>query len=237
MLAQLPVLDAHRVRLRQAFADRLASEHPDTVLDLGAGGGELVALLRAQGIDARGIEPSHDKVAAARTKGLPIFQGRADKLNERPGSVDWVTFRHVLHHLHSPERAIKEAARIAGKGMVLAEPFSMTGLAPHRATVLLEAFTRFFDRRRGMVHGDDLTAADILSMVPADWDFEMNLHCPLTMVPQVELERILARAVDGFELDDFQRSRIEDLRATASATGLAAPGTLIVVARRPGTDR
>lgn len=235
MLAQLPVLGAHRVRLRQAFAERLAAEHPATVLDLGAGGGELVSLLRGHGIDARGIEPSEDKVAAARANGLPIIQGRADKLKEPSESVDWVTFRHVLHHLHSPKQAIREAVRVAGRGLAIAEPFSMTGLAHHRATILLEAFTRSFDRRRGMVHGDDLAAADILSMLPADWNFEIGIHCPLTLVPEVEVERLLARAVNGLEMDSLERSRIEDVRATAGASGLAAPGTLMIVARRPGT--
>ncbi len=237
MLAQLPVLDAHRARLRQVFAERLLSEDPATVLDLGAGSGELVAALRARGVDAKGIEPKKDKVAAARTKGVPLIHGRADKLANPAESVDWVAFRHVLHHLHSPERAIKEAVRVTRVGVALAEPFSLTGLPQHRATIQLEAFTRFFDRRRGMVHGDDLTAADILSILPEGWDVEIGVHCPLTLIPTVEMDRMLARAIDGFELDSFQQGRIEDIRATALANGMAAPGTLIVMARRPVMDR
>jgi SAM-dependent methyltransferase len=62
------------VRERQRpYVDELREHAP--VLDVGCGRGELVALLREEGIEARGVDGDGDMVAYARGEGLPVEQG------------------------------------------------------------------------------------------------------------------------------------------------------------------
>ncbi|MBV8065011.1 MAG: hypothetical protein JOY73_05780, partial [Actinobacteria bacterium] len=64
------------VRDRQRpYVDRLRNAAP--VLDLGSGRGELLALLRDAGIEARGVDANADMVAFARGEGLEVEQQSA----------------------------------------------------------------------------------------------------------------------------------------------------------------
>jgi SAM-dependent methyltransferase len=95
----------------------------DRVLDVGAGGGELVFVLRHFGFDARGIEPEEAYAEHARTRlGLPIATGFAQDLDFHPGSFDAITLFHVLEHVEDP---VGFLARLRGwlseRGRLVAE--------------------------------------------------------------------------------------------------------------------
>ena len=70
------------VRDRQRpYVERLREHAP--VLDLGCGRGELLALLREAGIEARGADANADMVAFARAEGLEVEQATAHDALER----------------------------------------------------------------------------------------------------------------------------------------------------------
>ena len=75
------------------------------VLDLGAGDGRLVRLLRRRGCDVLGIEPF-----AATDPDAPVVRARIEDARVEPGSADVVVLWHVLEHLEDPSRAIGLAA-------------------------------------------------------------------------------------------------------------------------------
>jgi len=71
------------------------------VLDLGAGRGELLLMLRDEGVEAAGVEGDPALAQAARRRGLRVIEGDVlNVLRERPDdSVGAVTAMHLMEHL------------------------------------------------------------------------------------------------------------------------------------------
>jgi hypothetical protein len=91
------------VRERQRpYVDDFRAQAP--VLDVGCGRGELVALLRQSGVEARGIDAEADMVAYARGDGLPVEQ--ADAVSYLEGLADdslgGIFMGQVVEHLPPP---------------------------------------------------------------------------------------------------------------------------------------
>jgi SAM-dependent methyltransferase len=88
------------VRERQRpYLDVLAGSAP--LLDLGCGRGELLALLRDAGVEARGVDADADMVAFSRGEGLSVEQGDALAALEAvdDGSLGAVTALQLVEHL------------------------------------------------------------------------------------------------------------------------------------------
>lgn len=80
---------------------------PARVLDAGAGRGRFVAVARAAGLDAAGLEPSRRGVDAARERyGVKLAQATIAQAQVAPSSVDAVTLWHVLEHTEDPGAAL-----------------------------------------------------------------------------------------------------------------------------------
>jgi glycosyltransferase involved in cell wall biosynthesis/SAM-dependent methyltransferase len=75
------------------------------VLDVGAGRGRLVAVLRRAGFDATGIEPSQLSASIAARRGLPIERVGIDEHTET--GLDAVVLWHVLEHVDDPVAALR----------------------------------------------------------------------------------------------------------------------------------
>lgn len=93
------------------------------VLDAGAGGGEVVYVLRKLGYDASGIEPDEQYARHAREAlGVPVATGFVQDATFPAGSVDAVTMYHSLEHVEDPS-AIFSRLRgwIAERGLLLVE--------------------------------------------------------------------------------------------------------------------
>jgi len=93
------------------------------VLDLGCGRGEALAVLRAAGIPARGVDGSEAMAEACRMEGLRAEQGDLFAALEKtpPGSLGAVVSFHVVEHLPatSLERLVRLAWRALAPGGVL----------------------------------------------------------------------------------------------------------------------
>jgi SAM-dependent methyltransferase len=75
----------------------------DRVLDAGAGGGEVVYVLRGHGFDAMGLEPDERYASHAReTLGVPVETGFVQDRAFPPGSFDVITMYHALEHVEDP---------------------------------------------------------------------------------------------------------------------------------------
>jgi 2-polyprenyl-3-methyl-5-hydroxy-6-metoxy-1,4-benzoquinol methylase len=113
---------AYEPRLRQRYRnarvalDRLrrnaAVFRPGArVLDVGAGSGEVVYLLRAMGCEASGVEPNEAYARyAAETLGLPVTCGFYQDRAIEPGSLDVVSMFHTVEHLENPAEVMAKAA-------------------------------------------------------------------------------------------------------------------------------
>lgn len=84
----------------------------DRILDAGAGGGEVVYVLRQLGFDASGLEPDEQYARHAREAlGIPVATGFVQDTTFPPGSFDVVTMYHALEHVEDPSAIL---ARLRG---------------------------------------------------------------------------------------------------------------------------
>ena len=93
------------------------------VLDAGAGGGEVVYVLRRFGFDAVGLEPDEQYARHAREAlGVPVETGFVQDASFSPGAFDVVTMYHALEHVEDPLAILSRIRSwIAEKGVLLIE--------------------------------------------------------------------------------------------------------------------
>ncbi len=91
------------------------------VLDIGCGGGDLMAALRDDKcVDARGLELDPVQVAAAVARGLSVMQGDADRdLADYPDrSFDYAVLSQTLQTTRRPDLVLDQLLRIGARAFV-----------------------------------------------------------------------------------------------------------------------
>ena len=119
------------------------------ILDAGAGGGEVVYVLRKLGFDASGLEPDEEYARHAReTLGVPVTTGFVQDASFPANTFDAVTMYHALEHVEDPSAIL---SRLRGwmveQGVLLIEVPNVEALciAPeHRFH-----FAHFYNFNRG----------------------------------------------------------------------------------------
>lgn len=227
-----PVLDEHRQVLRAAFLEWLLSKNPTQVLDLGAGDGTLVSDLNDSGVSATGIEQRGPSLERARQEDIPVGEGLIDGPTTAFPSSEWITVRHVLHHVDDPARVLLRASAAAEVGILAAEPLTGDGFPRFEWMRRLDNLTRGLDRKSGMIHGPDLTASELASMMPSDWSIEIRAFAPMTTLPAGEVKVLIDRAARSMPLDDGDSKEKDMILAAARAGLLSASGSVVVMATR-----
>ena len=104
--------EEHVRAVQQIYAERLAGRR--NVLDLGCGRGELLAVLREAGIEARGIDANTECIALCREKGLQAQAGDLFAyLAEGGEPFDAIISAQVVEHL--PPLRLPELIRLASE--------------------------------------------------------------------------------------------------------------------------
>lgn len=102
----------------------LPPDGAQSALEIGCGSGQNLERLAKLGLDLAGVEPDAAACAAARGRGLAVWQGVAEAL---PGPIagrrfDLVVLTHVLEHCLDPAAALTQAAgRLAPGGRMVVE--------------------------------------------------------------------------------------------------------------------
>ena len=104
---------------------QLARALPPPILDFGCGGGALVAALRAEGLEAVGLELDEprirDHLLPAARPHVTLYDGRLPAPFPDRGFAS-VVCSEVLEHIAGPERAVAELARLATRRMLVTVP-------------------------------------------------------------------------------------------------------------------
>ena len=93
-------------------------------LDVGAGDGYLVDMLRRQGIEADGVEISQTRIDTAKSEyGIDLEQGDIVNLDKIPdASYDTVIGSEILEHLDNSGEGLTELMRVAKKRVIISIP-------------------------------------------------------------------------------------------------------------------
>ena len=93
------------------------------ILDAGAGGGEVVYVLRSLGFDASGLEPDQQYARHAReVLGMPVATGFIQDAAFPAASFDVVTMYHALEHVEDPSSILSRLRGwIVESGVLLIE--------------------------------------------------------------------------------------------------------------------
>ncbi|MCU1450902.1 MAG: hypothetical protein JWP02_3072 [Acidimicrobiales bacterium] len=101
--------------LRRAEADRMIRSIPagSSVLDVGCGNGDFVALASAFGLRVSGLDLDKSAVARGRAAGLDVRVGRLEDLAAgEADQYDVVTMSHVLEHVPDPIGLLRAARTV-----------------------------------------------------------------------------------------------------------------------------
>ncbi len=111
------IVRAARVSLgRHGHSGRLARAGMRT-LDIGAGGGESVYLMKKLGCEACGIEPNLGYGSFAKDHyGVEVFLGMYQDADYEPGSFDLISLYQVLEHLADPVEDLRRMSRFLKSG-------------------------------------------------------------------------------------------------------------------------
>ena len=107
-----------------ALVDFVAAHAGRTVLDLGCGLGGYTKALADRGLEARGIDVSPEYVERARSLGVEADLYDGVTLPFEDGRFDTVAMLEVLEHLEDPAALLREARRVARRGVLVSVPNS-----------------------------------------------------------------------------------------------------------------
>ncbi len=163
--------------------ERLYGRKPQSILDVGAGGGHFVHACKQMGLEARGIELS----AASRDFCRSHFGFDLDSVNFTEAwhafqGVDVVTFWGVIEHVPDPLDLLRAAARLleGRDGLVVAEVPRWESLSTAVQTAFPDFVVRHLDPL-GHIHcftdSSIATAFELAGFAPAAaWYFGMDAY-------------------------------------------------------------
>ncbi|HEX4952355.1 MAG TPA: methyltransferase domain-containing protein [Thermoanaerobaculia bacterium] len=199
----------------EEIAERLAVYLPrlagrGTVLDLGCGRGESLALFGRHGIPARGVDLSASMVARCRERGLDAEVGDAfgTLAVAEPESLGGVVSFHVIEHLPADEvdRLVRLAARALAPGGVLILE------TPNPLSVVVAARNFWLDpTHRRPIHPESLILSCRLAGLEPVERLDLRPFPATERLPEISLEelpessRLLAHRVNEI------RDRLDDL--------------------------
>ena len=221
--------------LLNEFVRLLLDREPVSLLDVGCGEGELLKTCRQAGIEAVGLDQPGPRLEALRDEGLEVREGTAYDLPFADGAVDWLTMRHILHHLEDPARAVAEALRVARTGLLLAEPCFDATLPSQRGALAVDRWEKRQHRRGGMYHAESLDLGALVALVPAGFEgrLEIEVHQALRLRGRsvADFEHGAAELVSELAAEHREREALARLLGELAHLGLSWNGSLCVAFR------
>ena len=222
--------------LTDEFVRLLLLQDPASVLDVGCGKGQLVQACAAAGIPASGVDQAGPRLDALLEAGVDVRVGTAYDLPYEDGEVDWITLRHVPHHLEDPPRAFAEALRVARTGIHLAEPWYNLALPSQRGSLAVDLWEKRMDRIGGMYHAAVLDLDELLAAFPSNIleSHEIHAHRSLRLCDRSlpDYREVAELRLSKMENGADEMGSLDELFGGLAETGLSWNGSLIVTLRK-----
>lgn len=223
----MPAARPHAAYKRQLL-EEIQALHPETLLDVGCGSGDLLLAARDAGIArVAGVEPEPQACERAQSQGLDVIPGRAEVLPFADRSFDVVTLDYVAHHIENLPRALREAARVARRAVLILDCWFDDTLPSQRVARRYDDWLKRGDRRAGYVHNACPAAAELIGMFAAE-DFTIDYDCRLIFSPlNVEdIERSARMRVENTD-DPIGKLELESILDDARRDGISDDGRIV----------
>ena len=221
---------------KQEFLAVLRSLHPASVLDVGCGEGALLRAITADGVvRGVGIEPEDAAADRARAAGLEVRPGRAEALPFAEDSFDVVTLEYVAHHVEHLPRALREAARVARRAVLVLDGWYDETLPSQRVMRDLDDWRKRIDRRLGMVHNPCPKPRDLIDPLLASGPLGIDYACRLELSPRSlpELEAMARRHLEAVASAHDLAMELDRILDDGRLHGCTDAGALLLTARFP----
>ena len=113
------------------------------LLDVGCGDGDMMRALRAEGIEATGVEPDGALVSRARASGLDVREGRAEALPFPDAAFDAIVCSVVVPYTDQ-RVAVREWYRVLRPGGIVNATYHGPGYGVHYLLAPPEGFRSVF---------------------------------------------------------------------------------------------
>lgn len=144
------------------------------ILDIGAGTGDFLSVVKENGWNTIGVEPSEKAIAIAKKKGVSFVDQTSELENN---SLDVITMWHVLEHVPNLDNQIKELKRL---------------LKPNGSLIIAVPNFKSFDAKH---YGNFWAAYD----VPIHfWHFSKSAIKKLFAKEDMKLVQVLPMKFDSF---------------------------------------
>lgn len=221
--------DPHQI-YDDRFLARIRALQPRSLLDVGCGAGALIARVLETVRRVAGIEADAGQVAAAGARGLEVHLGRAEALPFEAKSFDLVTFQFVPHHLPDWPASLREALRVAQRGVMILEGWYERGFPAQDVAARYEDWTKRIDRTTGMVHALYPSAMELLSPLGDDpsYHIETSHDCVHQLKPYDEVAAEAEKQLGLLHDPAAARVELQAILADARRHGFAYEGALTV---------
>lgn len=140
----------------------LKNNNAETVLDVGAGSGELLSILKEKSFKVTGVEKDSTCVERIRAKDIDCYCGDLSEVMSEIGSkkFDAVVFHHAFEHLYNPKETLSMVYKLLNeKGIIY---ISLPNISSAEAK-LFGKYWKGLDLPRHIVHYDVNSIKKIIS--------------------------------------------------------------------------
>jgi SAM-dependent methyltransferase len=214
-------------RLFDRFARRLIELRPASVLDVGCGRGALVSMLTNSGTPATGVDPT------APGDNPQIIRASAAKLPFADCAFEWVTLRHVPHHLPDLPAALAECMRVARAGLLVAEPWFDVSEDSQRVAERWDLWWKRRHEAGGEVHRPCVSLAELeRALPPGPHDLESEHYRHVATITLEEIDALARPLLETLPPADPEHREYAAIRQEIASRGFTYNGTLIVTVRK-----
>lgn len=218
------------------YARGLLCLEPASVLDIGCGSGGLLRAVRNAGVACSGLDQAGPRLDALREEGFEVREGTAYELPFADRSFDWISMRHVPHHLERPGPALAEALRVARRGLWIAEPWFDGSVPSQRSARALDVWEKRQHRRGGMFHAEVLELQQLLQLLPRNQAGLLRVEAHTMLRPRARSVTAFEREAQSLLADlppgDSEFGAWSELLEELRRTGLSWNGSLCLCVRR-----
>jgi SAM-dependent methyltransferase len=223
--------------LRRIYCEGLLELQPSSILDVGCGNGHLLRYFAQRAISVAGLESHESAPLQEALDDLNWVAGDAEVLPFADGAFDWVSMRHVPHHLLNPGRAFAEALRVCQRGIYVAEPYFDLSISSQANAQELDLWLKRQHRKSGMEHHPNIDFEGLLDLLPSD---QVASTAQVT-IPALGCRNIAAyfdgclRWLNGLAGDHPEHLEFQSIFKKCQATGLGWNGSIVLTVNKKST--